>query len=1231
MRGGRVHDRCPSEQELLAFHLGTLPEAEVDAVAAHLEGCSGCDGAVRRLDDSVDPVLAALRLPPSAASSTQGRVHPGSDAGFGGEPDPSAPDHWPSLPGYEVLACLGRGGMGVVYQARQLRLNRLVALKRLRLGSDRALARARVEVEALAHLQHPNIVQIYEVLDHNGGTYLALEFVRGGSLQAELRGKPQPPRDAAVLLEAVAAAVQFAHAHGIIHRDLKPANILLQRSEVRGQSSEKDGGRAGSSDLCPLTSDLCPKITDFGVAKRLQGDAGETREGDVIGTPAYMAPEQAGGQVEAVGPAADVYSLGVILYEMLTGRVPLQGPTTLDTLVLVRTEEPVSPRRLQPRIPRDLETICLKCLAKEPGKRYASAAGLADDLWRFLRGEPVRARPTPAWERAWKWARRRPVVAALAAAVVFVTAVGFGLVAWQWQRAEDKAQAEAVAKRIAEANERQAHEEQRRAERLSAGTTLDRGVALCEAGEVGRGLLWLARSLELAGRAGDAELERAARCNLAGWQPILVRPRAQCPHASWVWDVAISPDGRTALTGSHDGTARLWDAATGAPAGEPLRHALPVWAVAFSPNGKVILTGSGDDDGHRGEARLWDAAGGQARRPPLPHPEAVSAVAFSPDGQTFLTVCPGQAQVWTTATGRPAGPPLTHPPPARPDRRARPALSAAFSPDGKLVATGGADGTARLWDAATGKPRGAPLQASGPVLTLAFSPDGRTLLTGSLDGGAQPWDVATGRPRGPALRQGGRVKAVAFSRDGELIATAGVAEEADPQSRVRRTPDGEVRLWHAATGRPLGAPLPHPAPVWSVAFSPGGRTLLTGCEDGGARFFVVATGAAVGRPLPHGGTVRAVAFSRDGTSAIIACAGGGSRVAARLWDPPPERALGQTLLQSGQVIGLAFSPNGRVLLAGADDGTARLWDLAAGRPIGPALSHEGAVTAVAFGPDGKTFLTGCEDTLEHGVVRLWDLGSGRPRYPPLRTSRVCCGALSPDGRTVLAGGPDGTIHGWDAATGKALGAPLQDQPPVLSLAFGPDGRTLLTGSGGGARLWDVDTRRTLREWPSPWGWTTATPFPDGRQGLLVAGGVAQVWDAATGRVIGPPAFQPGGGIDRVAFSPDGRGVLVSDRDRAAWLWDVATGKPLGPPLARDWALAVASSTDGRQLAAGGRAGRIAVWDAPPPREGTAERVRREVEVLTGMEIDGREAVRELSPDEVRQRRHRLGEPEAAGP
>jgi serine/threonine protein kinase len=339
----------------------------------------------------------------------------------------------PVVPGYEVVEELGRGGMGVVYKARQTILNRLVALKMIRGGEDarpEQVARFRAEAEAVAQLEHPNIVHIYEVGSHQGRPFLSLELVQGGSLADYLRGDSQPPTAAARLIATLARAIQHAHERNVIHRDLKPSNILLADGEVMNNQEDGQVGRQ-------LLAARQPKITDFGLAKRLDTQSGQTQSGALLGTPAYMAPEQAAGASRDVGRAADIYALGAILYEMLTGQPPFPAGEVMATLLLVQFKEPAPPSRLRPELPRDLVTITLKCLEKQPSKRYASALQLAEDLERYLAGQTIRARPANRTEKLWRWARRNPGVASLLAALVVVFAAGFAVV-WKWQEAEER-------------------------------------------------------------------------------------------------------------------------------------------------------------------------------------------------------------------------------------------------------------------------------------------------------------------------------------------------------------------------------------------------------------------------------------------------------------------------------------------------------------------------------------------------------------------------------------------------------------------------------------------------------------------------------------------------------------------------------------------------------------------------------------------------------------------------
>jgi serine/threonine protein kinase len=353
---------------------------------------------------------------------------------------------WPAIPGYEIEAELGRGGMGVVYKARQRALNRVVALKMIlsaEHASPREMSRFRREAELVAQLQHPHIVQIYEVGEQDGRPFFSMEFIGGGSLDRQVAGTPQPAREAGQLVETLARTMHHAHEHGIIHRDLKPANILLMRNVECGMRNQDP---RDSSFPIPHSAFRIPKISDFGLAKLLDGEeAGPTRSGDLLGTPSYMAPEQIEGKTGAIGVAADVYGLGTILYELLTGRPPFKAETAMETLLQVKFLDPVSPSRFQPKLPRDLVTICLRCLHKEPRQRYASALALAEDLRRFLAGEPVQARPVSQGEKLWRWCRRKPLVAALLASVTLLAlfvAVGAPLAAVWWHQQRDTARQE---------------------------------------------------------------------------------------------------------------------------------------------------------------------------------------------------------------------------------------------------------------------------------------------------------------------------------------------------------------------------------------------------------------------------------------------------------------------------------------------------------------------------------------------------------------------------------------------------------------------------------------------------------------------------------------------------------------------------------------------------------------------------------------------------------------------
>jgi WD40 repeat protein/tRNA A-37 threonylcarbamoyl transferase component Bud32 len=1188
---------CLTPEELKAFHLGELEETALEELGAHLESCPRCEAAARALDALSDPVMAAYRESALAAPLAE----------------PAAPPE--RVGGYEILEELGRGGMGVVYKARHLKLQRIVALKMLLGGSfvtSEERGRFRIEAEAIARLRHPNIVRIYEVGEHEVDAglprpYFTLEFAAGGNLARRLASRPQTPRQAAAWLEAMARAVHYAHQQGIIHRDLKPSNVLLTE--------------AGEPMLC-----------DFGVAKLMTGSDVKTRSGTLLGTAEYMAPEQTGGS-EEVGPAADTYSLGAILYTMLTGRPPFQGSNRLHILEQVRSQEPVPLRRLVPQLPRDLETICLKCLEKEPAHRYTSAAELADDLQRFLEGEPIHARPAPAWERGWKWAKRRPAVAGLLAAVIALAALGVALVFGLWRGAEARVKVE-----------REKEQEQARGWqenlRLLTNVTLDHGLNLCARGETNHGLLLLARALDLAEKSGASELGRLARINLAVWRRRIVTLRANLHHEDWAWAVAFSPDSRTALTGGKDCLARCWDTRTGQPIGEPLRHRHPVWAVSFSPDGRTILTGSGNDEVHQGEARLWDAKTGEPLGPTLPHPDEVHAAVFSPDGQRFLTVCDEEVRLYdpeASATGNP--PSLTlparrpfrvlpHPRPLRRMKGIQPRLWAIFSPDGKSVLTGGEDGTARLWDAATGAEQGQPLRHNGPVLSMAFSADGKTIATGSYDGTVRMWDAATCRQRGPDLTHLGRVLSVAIRFDGRFVATGSAVEDRNPRTGERKTVAGEFRLWHAATGKLFGGPKRHSQPVWSVAFRPHGGKLLVGGSDRAACFYSINDGALMGRPLEHEGTVPNVVFSPNGRLALTASAGGEASANARLWELAPGDPVTWTIItlrDHGQKVKLSsIAPDGDRVL-GIVGNRVREYDVIAGEPIGPELVHRHSVRTADYSPNGRNILT----VEEKFGIRFWDRASGRLLGEQPCNTGIARQTFSPNGEWVALVYEDRRFCVYHVPTAKPRSSLLKlpSRNSVVQLAA--NGRVAYSHDNKDVvQEWDLSTGKVVRVHKAPGPVRFLTFAAD--KWIIVTGEVshlARAWELESGRPMSGPLADLAGHITSFAFSPDGRSILTGLGDRHnARLWDAATGKPIGPPVHHDEAVHfVAFTPDGKRMMSLCVTGEFRSQEVPSTLAGDAERIRCWVELLTGMELDAEGAIHDLNADALQQRRERLRE------
>jgi len=574
---------------------------------------------------------------------------------------------------------------------------------------------------------------------------------------------------------------------------------------------------------------------------------------------------------------------------------------------------------------------------------------------------------------------------------------------------------------------------------------------------------------------------------------------------------AFSPDGKHIVTASDDMTARIWDAATGKPVGEPLSGR--VLSAAFSPDGQRIVTASWDTT-----ARVWDAATGKPIGEPLKgHEDAVRSAAFSPDGKRIVTASDDKtARLWDAATGKPIGAPLKG--------HGGPVWSAAFSPAGKRIVTASWDKTARVWDAATGKPIGEPLNGhEGRVWSAAFSPDGTRIVTASDDKTARLWDAATGKPIGEPLKgHDGYVFSAAFSPDGMRVVTA--------------SDDKTARVWDVATGKPIGEPLKgHDGRVFSPVFSPDGTRIITASDDKTPRVWDAATGQPIGEPLRgHEAKVSSAAFSPDGKRIVTAS----DDKTARLWDAATGLPIGEPLHEGG-VNSAAFSPDSKRIVTASDDKTARLWDGATGQPIGEPLSgHEAAVLSAAFSPDGARIVTASADK----TARLWDAATGRPIGEPLRGLGVALwsAAFSPDGKRIVTASTDQTARLWDAVTGLPIGEPLHEGG-VNSAAFSLDGKRIVTASTDQtARLWDAATGQPIGE---PLNghegivWSAAFS-PDGTRIVTASDDkTARLWDAATGKPIGVLKGHEDA-VMSAAFSPDGKRIVTASRDNTARLWDI---------------------------------------------------------------------------------------------
>jgi serine/threonine protein kinase/WD40 repeat protein len=1073
-----------------------------------------------------------------------------------------ASDRVPSIPGLTGLKKLGSGGMGVVYKARQERLGRVVAVKVIRdwtTADPDELVRFRKEAEAVARIIHPNVVGIHGIGDRAGCPYLILEFVDGGSLDQQLRGQPQTSKAAAKLVAILARAADYLHRRGIVHCDLKPANVLLARAEPPA------GVELGTP---PHRGRFVPKIADFGFARRLDATAA-SRSGRALGTPQYMAPEQVSGPNRRIGPAADIHALGAILYELLVGRPPYLGANLLDVMRQVQLFDPVSPRRLVPTVPRDLETVCLKCLHKDPTHRYTSAAELAEDLERFRSGWPVLARPVGPASHAWLWCRRNPVVAGLAAALIVAVIVGFssvtvGLIVAQRERNDketarrgEKARADELADTLHDLEAITHRTRIAAADRERHSNNIDGANRLLDECRVDlRGFEWhlLKRLCAGSRRTVKTDYDFATLVSISADQRLIaVLGGTKGPLGSYdpkkpqtislinaetgavlrtlpengkaSPDVlAFCPDGRRLAVAMSDNTVEMWNTETGQSIWsiKTNRH---VYDLSFRSDTE-LQTASGDLIGQLPavggntdtEFRIWDVNTGRIVETVVGTSQKNSDRGrLSPDGKRF--VC------WSRDHDG-SNPPIL------------PVL---------------------VYDTATGKPVGSHSDHKSPIQTAAWTPDGSAFAIG--EGKAvRVYGTADGKLLGTLTETNGIVDAIDLAQGGRLVA---MAER-----------DGSIQVWDIQTGQ-VEVYRGHTNTVADVLFLAGAQALLSAGEDGTIRWWDMnRTGTAVRFSTPSGVT-------------SVAAASGDFFAAAAVPDEGTIRLIDRTGQLNRVILGkpdLAVRPDGAVLAGGSVEenelpkdtvyGT-RLWETATGQ----AKSFlPWALPPRSFTPDGRSLiavrgrsvtkrgLPVTEDVSVQGVVQK----------------------VTKEGPLVTVIEREGVLVVYDAESGSERFSLSGHTRDVHAMCVGDGGKSLATADPTEVIVWNLETRGIRSRFPVTPQVRAMAYRPDGTQ--LVTAGLSGKTIAVRDPVTGQARYtlKLNVHVMALAFSPDSRLLAAGCQDGSVRIWEAATGDllltltELHLPV---WSLAFGGG--GQWLVAGSGnfsdkpGGEVVVWDSWP--------------------------------------------------